>query len=224
MNHRSVIKVLIVVVIGIVVAWSVVNISDYAHTFHASWVVWTMGAALGTANALSVYAFVMAKSAEVQRPAVIGIILFGGMSGTLQTLLYLQVGAPILAALAFGWFGPAAEGVLAWLHAALSDEVVKQGKPTAKAPVKVDKPTSTTVKPNVNLTPTDNAQSVNRQLAPEVDALVNMGTTALGKKLGVSRTTVYDWRNSGVLADKIMERLPELATPHTNGYNHNNGD
>lgn len=217
MNHRSVIKSLIVVVIGIVVAWSVVNISDYAHTFHASWIVWTMGAALGTANALSVYAYVMAKSAEVQRPAVIGIILFGGMSGTLQTLLYLQVGAPLLAALAFGWFGPVAEGVLAWLHAALSDEVVKQGK-TSKAPVKNDKQASTTVKPNVNLTPTDTAQGVNRQLTPEVDALVNMGAAPLSKKLGVSRTTVYDWRNSGVLADKIMERLPELTTPHTNGF------
>ncbi len=218
MNHRSVIKSLIVVVIGIVVAWSVVNISDYAHTFHASWIVWTMGAALGTANALSVYAFVMAKSVEVQRPAVIGIILFGGMSGTLQTLLYLQVGAPLLAALAFGWFGPVAEGVLAWLHAALSDEVVKQGK-TSKAPVKNDKQASTTVKANVNLTPTDAAQGVNRQLAPEVDALVNMGAAPLSKKLGVSRTTVYDWRNSGVLADKIMERLPELVTTHTNGFN-----
>lgn len=219
MNHRSVIKVLIVVVIGIVVAWSVVNISDYAHTFHASWVVWTMGAALGTANALSVYAFVMAKSAEVQRPAVIGIVLFGGMSGTLQTLLYLQVGAPLLAALAFGWFGPVAEGVLAWLHAALSDEVVKQGK-TSKVAVKVDRPTSTTVKANVNLTPTAAPSSVTRQLTPEVDALVNMGVTPLSKKLGVSRTTVYDWRDSGVLADKIMERLPQLEPVHTNGYNH----
>ena len=129
MTHRSIIKFLIICVISIVVAWSVVNISDYAHTFHASWVVWTMGAALGTANALSVYAFVMAKSAEVQRPAVIGIVLFGGMSGALQVLLYLQVGAPLLAAVAFGCFGPVAEGVLAWLHAALSEEPQPARKP-----------------------------------------------------------------------------------------------
>lgn len=122
MNHRSIIKWLIVMVISIVVVWSVINISDYAYTFHANWIVYTMGLALGTANALSVYAFVMAKTPEVKRPAVFGIVLFGGMSGVLQTLLYLQVGAPMLAALSFGWFGPVAEGVLAWLHAALSEE------------------------------------------------------------------------------------------------------
>lgn len=122
MNHRSIIKFLIVVVISIVVVWSVINISDYAYTFHANWIVYTMGLALGTANALSVYAYVMARGAEVKRPAVLGIILFGGMSAVLQVLLYLQVGAPILAALAFGCFGPVAEGVLAWLHAALSEE------------------------------------------------------------------------------------------------------
>ena len=213
MNHRSVIKSLIVAVIFIVVAWSVVNISDYAHTFHASWVVWTMGAALGAANALSVYAFVMAKTPEVKRPAVIGIILFGGMSGTLQTLLYLQVGAPLLAALAFGWFGPAAEGVLAWLHAALSDEVVKQTKQTAKQTVKPDKLTSTDVK----LTQTPDTTNANQHLTPEVVALVNMGITPLSKKLGVSRTSVYDWKEKGVLADKIMERLPQLEPIHTNG-------
>lgn len=216
MNHRSVIKTLIVIVIGIVVAWSVVNISDYAHTFHASWVVWTMGAALGTANALSVYAFVMARGVEVKRPAVIGIILFGGMSGTLQTLLYLQVGAPILAALAFGWFGPAAEGVLAWLHAALSDEVIKQGKQPTKQPVKNDKLTSTPVK----LASTPDAVDANQSLTPEIAALVNMGPTALGKKLGVSRTSVYEWKKDGVLVDRIMERLPQLEPVRTNGFNH----
>ena len=216
MNHRSVIKTLIVIVIGIVVAWSVVNISDYAHTFHASWVVWTMGAALGTANALSVYAFVMARGVEVKRPAVIGIILFGGMSGTLQTLLYLQVGAPILAALAFGWFGPAAEGVLAWLHAALSDEVIKQGKQPTKQPVKNDKLTSTPVK----LASTPDVVDANQSLTPEIAALVNMGPTALGKKLGVSRTSVYEWKKDGVLVDRIMERLPQLEPVRTNGFNH----
>lgn len=130
MNHRSIIKTLIVFVIFVVVAWSVVNISEYAHQFHASWVVWSLGLALGTANALSVYALIIARTAEVRKPALVGILLFGGMSGALQTLLYLSAGAPWLAALAFGWFGPAAEGILSWLHAALSEEplVVRRGQ------------------------------------------------------------------------------------------------
>lgn len=210
MNHRSVIKSLIVVVIFIVVAWSVVNISDYAHTFHASWVVWTMGLALGTANALSVYAFVMAKSIEVKRPAVIGIVLFGGMSGTLQVLLYLQVGAPILAALAFGCFGPVAEGVLAWLHAALSDEVVKQGKPAAKqaqAPVKQTQASVNQVQPSVKQTVV-------------LTEVVKLTDGKIAELAGVSRQSVNGWRKDGKLEAKLMERLPELATPHTNGFNH----
>lgn len=207
MNHRSVIKSLIVVVIFIVVAWSVVNISDYAHTFHASWVVWTMGIALGTANALSVYAFVMAKSTEVKRPAVIGIILFGGMSGTLQVLLYLQVGAPMLAALAFGCFGPAAEGVLAWLHAALSDEVVKQGKPVTKLSVKQAQAPVNQVQPTV------------KQTVALTD-VVKLTDGKIAELAGVSRQSVNGWRKDGKLEAKLMERLPELATPHTNGFHH----
>lgn len=217
MSHRTVIKFLIVVVIMIVVAWSVVNISDYAHTFHASWVVWTMGAALGTANALSVYAFVMAKTVEVQRPAIIGIVLFGGMSAALQVLLYLQVGAPMLAALAFGCFGPVAEGVLAWLHAALSDEVVKQGKQApVKQPARPAKSASTVDTGNVK-------QQKVTPLTPELTALIALGDTELGKKVGVTRQSVYKWRTGGVLVDKLAERLPQLAVPHTNGFNHDEG-
>ena len=132
MNHRSIIKGAIVLVIGIVIIWSVVNISEYAAHFHASFVVWSLGLALGTANALSVYAFVISSSKGSRVPAGVGIILFGGMSGILQTLLYYMSGAPILAALAFGWFGPVAEAVLSWLHAALSEDAAKLEAEQAK--------------------------------------------------------------------------------------------
>lgn len=212
MSHRTVIKFLIVVVISIVVVWSVVNISDYAYTFHANWIVYSMGLALGTANALSVYAFVMAKTTQVQRPAVLGIILFGGMSAVLQVLLYVQVGAPLLAALAFGTFGPVAEGVLAWLHAALSEEPATRktsDKQASKGDKKGDKFTSSNDK-----------QNVKPQLTPELTALIDLGDKALGDKLGVSRQSVYTWKKNGVVVDKILERLPELATPTTNGKEH----
>lgn len=122
MTHRSIIKGLIIFVITIVVAWSVANIADYARRFHDTPMVWSLGVALGLANALAVYAFVIARSNGVRRPAVAGILVFGGMSAVLQTALYLVDGANLVAALAFGCFGPAAEGLLSWLHAALSEE------------------------------------------------------------------------------------------------------
>jgi hypothetical protein len=121
-THRSIIKGLIILVITIVVAWSVANIADYARRFHDTPMVWSLGVALGLANALAVYAFVIARTIDVRRPAVAGIVVFGGMSAVLQTGLYFVDGANIVAALAFGCFGPAAEGLLSWLHAALSEE------------------------------------------------------------------------------------------------------
>lgn len=122
MTHRSIIKALIIVVITIVVAWSVANIADYARRFHDTPMVWSLGVALGLSNALAVYAFVIARTDAVRRPAVAGILVFGGMSAVLQTALYFVDGANIVAAVAFGCFGPAAEGLLSWLHAALSEE------------------------------------------------------------------------------------------------------
>lgn len=132
MNHRNIIKGSIVLVIGIVIIWSVVNISEYAAHFHASIVVWSLGLALGTANALSVYAFVISSSKGSRVPAGVGIILFGGMSAILQFLLYLSAGAPIPAAIAFGGFGPVAEAVLSWLHAALSEDEAKANAEAAE--------------------------------------------------------------------------------------------
>lgn len=126
MNHRSIIKAGIIAVIAIVILWSIVNISEYARHYHDSIIVWSLGAALGLANALSVYAFVIASGKQSRVPAGIGIALFGGMSAVLQFLLYYSAGAPIEAALAFGCFGPVAEAVLSWLHAALSEEEAKQ--------------------------------------------------------------------------------------------------
>jgi len=125
MNHRSIIRIGIIVVIAIVILWSIFNISEYARKFHDSITVWSLGAALGLANALSVYAYVISSSNGSRVPAGIGIGLFGGMSAILQWLLYLSAGAPMLAAIAFGCFGPVAEAVLSWLHAALSEDAAK---------------------------------------------------------------------------------------------------
>lgn len=121
-NHRKILQITIIIVVAILIVWSIVNVSAYAHIYHASAIVVTLGIALGAANALSVYAYVIAQTSKVKWPAGVGIALFGGASGTLQMLLYLHDNAPLAAAITFGWIGPVAEAVLSWLHAALSEE------------------------------------------------------------------------------------------------------
>lgn len=121
MNHRIFLQHAIVAVIAILILWSIVNVATYAYIYHANWIVWTLGIAIGAANAISVYAFVIAGSNRQRWPAGVGIVLFGGASGVLQMLLYTHDGAPPAAAIPFGWIGPVAEGVLSWLHAALSE-------------------------------------------------------------------------------------------------------
>lgn len=203
MNHRTIIKVCIVAVILVTVVWSIVNVHDYAAHFHAGWAVWTLGFSVGTANALSVYAFVIAKTREVRRAAGAGIILFGAMSGVLQMFLYVENGAPWAAAIAFGWFGPVAEGVLSWLHATLSEEqqprkqaqnVKAQAVATVKQPVK--------------------------QEVVNLQEIVKLPDSEIAKLVNVSRQSVNTWRNDSKLEAKLMERLPQLATTTTNGKEH----
>lgn len=136
-NHRRILQITIIVVVAILIIWSIVNVSAYAHIYHASAIVVTLGIALGAANALSVYAFVIAQTSKVKWPAGVGIALFGGASGTLQMLLYLHDSAPLAAAITFGWIGPVAEAVLSWLHAALSEEESTAGQTQAQ-PIEKD--------------------------------------------------------------------------------------
>lgn len=50
--------------------------------------------------------------------------------------------------------------------------------------------------------------------------VLGMGDSAIADMVGVSRQAVYQWRKSGVLSTKILERLPQLAAPTTNGKEH----
>lgn len=204
-SHRDVIKVAIIIVILVTVVWSIVNVSEYAHKFHNGLVVWTLGASVGTANALSVYAFVIARTRNVKVAAVSGVILFGAMSGALQTLLYIGNGAPVVAAFAFGWFGPVAEGVLSWLHAVLSEEQV--GKVAQRKPVSHERNT-VTVAP------------VTQQLPEWVTSVTSKGDTEIAELTGVTRQSIYRWRKAGVLGDKLIEKLPAPVTVSTNGKEH----
>ena len=210
-NHRQVIKWLILPVMLVTVGYSIVNVSEYASHYHGGQVVWLLGASVGTANAIAVYSLVIAKTHRVMYAAVAGIVVFGLLSAILQTALYLQESAPWLVALALGCFGPVAEALLSWLHAALSEEQTRT--------VKTKVSTSTTAKQASTVDTGDVKQQKVTPLTPELTALIALGDTELGKRVGVTRQSIYKWRTSGALPAKLTERLPELAPPHTNGYN-----
>lgn len=206
-NHRTAIKWLILPVMLVTVGYSIVNVSEYASHYHNGQVVWLLGASVGTANAIAVYALVIAKTDRVMWAAVAGIVVFGLLSAILQTALYLSSGAPWLVALALGCFGPVAEGVLSWLHASLSEEQEPTRKQVAasskQAASKQAQPPAPVKQTAISL------QQVASKTDTEIAALVK-----------VSRQSVNGWRNAGKLEGKILERLPELATTTTNGKEH----
>jgi hypothetical protein len=96
--------------------------------------------------------------------------------------------------------------VLAWLHAALSDEVVKQGKPATKPTVKQTQAPVNQVQPTVKQT-------------VALTEVVKLTDGKIAELAGVSRQSVNGWRKDGKLEAKLMERLPSLATIHVNGHN-----
>lgn len=198
MEHRIVIQRSIVAVIATVILWSIVNVAQYARIYHDSLIVWTLGSAIGAANAISVYSFVIARSNRSRWPSAIGVLLFGCMSGALQTLLYLHGNAPLLASIVFGWFGPFAEGVLAWLHAALTEE----GLPPKKAAQRASSKTAELHSEDAHVAQ-DNAQPMHTDVQAEPDKkararqLLSEGLTRaqIASELDVHRNTVAKYLN-----------------------------
>lgn len=215
-SHRSIIKFLIVVVIVVTVVWSVANVHDYAAHFHNGPMVWTLGLSVGMANAISVYSFVIARTRNVKVAAGVGIALFGIASGMLQMFLYVGNGAPWLAAIAFGWFGPVAEGVLSWLHASLSEEQEPTRKPSKQASASNSKQVQGGAS-------TQQEQASSKQTAISLQQVASKTDTEIAALVKVTRQSVNGWRNAGKLESKILERLPELAAISTNGKEHHHG-
>jgi hypothetical protein len=229
-NHRFIIKFLIIPVIGVTVFYSITNVSNFAAQYHAGWVVWLLGASVGTANALAVYSLVISKTDAVRRASLWGIFVFGTLSAILQVALYLQESAPWAVALALGTFGPVAEGLLSWLHAALSEEQVKVPGKQASAG---SKQASAGSKQTVNLQASAGSKQVQANAQDEVQAavkpavnlqeVVNWKDGQIAKLAGVSRQSVNKWRNDGELETTLLKKLPELAHVGSNGYNGHNG-
>ena len=52
---------------------------------------------------------------------------------------------------------------------------------------------------------------------PDVAHLVSLSNAAIAEHVNVSRQTVSQWRRKGVLDVKLLDKLPAIAQPHTNG-------
>ena len=73
-NHRQVIKWLILPVMLVTVGYSIVNVSEYASHYHNGQVVWLLGASVGTANAIAVYSLVIAKTHRVMYAVAVAFL------------------------------------------------------------------------------------------------------------------------------------------------------
>ncbi len=79
-DSKRIVRNIILGVISITIVWSFVNVSQYAKLYHDSWVVWSFGLVVAASNALSVYRFVESKSWTDRSPALVGVVLFGGLA------------------------------------------------------------------------------------------------------------------------------------------------
>jgi len=223
-SHRSIIKLLIIVVIVVTVVWSVANVHDYAAHFHNGPMVWTLGLSVGMANAISVYSFVIARTRNVKVAAGVGIALFGVTSGMLQTFLYLVNGAPMLAAIAFGWFGPVAEGVLSWLHASLSEEQEPTRKPSKQASASNSKQVQGGASTQQAQASSKQGPQVKQASGLTLQQVVAMKDQDIADLVQVRRQSVNQWRNHKqgpeYLERKLMDKLPELVSQSTKGKEH----
>lgn len=122
-NHRQVVSILILITIGVIVLWSILNIAATARHYHDTGATWLLGFAFGGANAISVYVLATAKTASLRRPAILGAVVFGVGSAIIQTGLYRIEAASWPMAITFGSMGPAAEAILAWIEAAMRGEL-----------------------------------------------------------------------------------------------------
>ena len=94
--------------------------------------------------------------------------------------------------------------------------------PPATPPVDTPHPVQlTSVTPAAPVS-TDVAPDVSASATPATDVahLVSLSNAEIARRCNVSRQTVAKWRESDTLAVKLADKLPQPATVHSNGVNH----
>lgn len=233
MNHKSIIKAAIAVVIVVAVVWSIINIATYAYNFHATRWVAFLCVVVGGSLALSVYARMVTHDEKTVVWSTTGIVLFGLASCVLQTLLYLHDNAPIVAALTFGCIGPVAEGVLSALHAALSEE--KDSVPPVQ-PQQNEQQTDSNAAPAPQPKPiVANNEAAEELRQRALDAINNgsaNGPTTVGNVVGTDKANasrlLKRLADDGLIErlgggkygpiNNVVQPLPVAPPVHTNGH------
>lgn len=180
---------------------SVLNIHDMAEATHAAGGIaaWIVSIAIG--GTLSVLAYVASITDGDTRRMAAGFAVFAAIVSTaLQVSLFLDRGAHMAVALAFGLGVPFFEVALA-----LTDSMLRRyATPVPDSvPVTVQNTVPDTVTPPVpvtvqNTAPDSAPDTVTQHATRTAQHTVNV--TELARQLGVSRTTVYRRLNNGELS------------------------
>ena len=94
--------------------------------------------------------------------------------------------------------------------------------PPATPPVDAPHPVQLTAVTPAAPVSTDVAPDVSASATPATDVahLVSLSNAEIARRCNVSRQTVAKWRESDTLAVKLADKLPQPATVHSNGVNH----
>lgn len=231
-NHRHIVSIIILITIGVIVLWSIINIAATARHYHNTWATWLLGFAFGAANAISVYVLATAKTASLRRPAILGSVVFGLGSAIIQTGLYRLEAASWPMAIVFGSMGPAAEAILAWTEAAMRGELENETEPTAHRPSGATalstepKPAPRRQTTNQQPPPSPPAQPAEAQPAAPAGGLTSKQIAMLQQIANLAQSESF--ATDTELADKLQwsettaRRYRQLA--EANNLVHRNGD
>lgn len=199
MTEKGIVKALTLTLIASLTVSSFVNIAEKSLQYHDSWSSWLVSVGFAVSFSLTVYIVMIAQTAATRTAAIVSATVFGVVSATIQTSVYIDSGASLFVSLAYGVGVPGFEAALAILHALLSHEekavTVTEAHPLTQHVTITDTPTDTpTVKP-LTLTVTERRGKLS-QLLTTVTVNADM-VTRWAKEFGASERTI--WRDIAAL-------------------------
>lgn len=131
--HKTV-SFIVVLLIVILTLASVINIYEQTTNYHHGLQIWLIAAGFAASFSVTVYIVMIARTKTTKIVAGLFALVFGFISGLIQTELYGASGASQQIALAYGYGVPAFEAALAILEALLNMEFVSMVKPQDRKP------------------------------------------------------------------------------------------
>jgi len=193
MTEKQIVKALTLTLIAALTVSSLVNIAEKSLQYHDSWSSYLVSVGFAVSFSLTVYIVMIAQTVKTRTAAIVSASVFGVVSATIQTSVYIDSGAGLFVSLAYGVGVPGFEAALAILHALLSHEevaTVSSSAVTVTEPVSVvdtDKPLSLSV---------SERRSRLSQLLTVTQATTD-SVSSWAKEFGASERTI--WRDIAVL-------------------------